>query len=96
MKLLIIMIIVFLVVLYVYTFIKYKKRKRAQISSVDDYRRTYLKETGLPPASPQKDGCTNYLTKHNSSLDYIEKEAFISELTGEQESAKPMPRKFQF
>lgn len=95
MKILIIIIIVFLVVLYIYTFIKYKKRRKKEINAVGDYRRTYLKSNSTPNPSPD-DEYTNYLTKYNSSLDYIEKETFLNEAAESKEPPKPIPKKLQF
>lgn len=96
MKLLLIFIIVFLAILYVYTYIKYKKRKKTGIDAVGDYRRTYLEKEkdSAPPVS--KDGYTNYLTKHNSTLDYIEKEAFLNEPAKDHNAEKSKPKKFHF
>ena len=95
MKILIISVIVFLGILYIYTFIKYKKRRKQEINAVGDYRRNYLKSNSPPNPSPD-DGYTNYLTKYNSSLDYIEKETFLKEAAESEEPQKPTPKKLQF
>lgn len=78
MKLLVIIIIAFLVLVYVYTYIKYKKRKSQKIDTVSDFRKKYLKNNNVS----QKDKVnanyyTKYITKYNSTLDYIEKEKYL-------------------
>lgn len=95
MKLLLIIVIVFLVILYIYTYIKYKKRRKKEIDAVGDYRRNYLERTS-DQNPPQNDGYTNYLTKYNSSLDYIEKDTFLNEAAESEEPPKPAPKKLQF
>lgn len=93
MKLLIILVIVFLVILYTYTYIKYKKRK--QIDTVSDFRKTYLKKRA-PRQSQPNDAQIQYLTKYNSPIDYIEKEDFIKENTVSDDTLKPVPKKLHF
>ena len=95
MKFLLIIIIGFLVILYIYTYIKYKKRSKKEIDAVGDYRRNYL-ENNSNQNPPPNDGYTNYLTKYNSSLDYIEKETFLKEAAVPEEPPKPTHKKLQF
>lgn len=98
MKLLLIIIIVFLSILYIYTYIKYKKRRKNEIDAVGDYRKSYQKKNSTQN-NTNTYGCTNYLTKYNSSLDYIEKDAFLKEAAEAEETSKakkPEPKKLQF
>lgn len=77
MKLIIIIVIAFLVLLYVYTYIKYKKRKSQNINSVDEFHKKYLKESNVKKQNASKNtSYTKYITKYNSTLDYIEKDKF--------------------
>lgn len=97
MKILIIAVIVFVVIIYLYTYIKYKKRKQQKIDTVGDYKRTYLRKNTEPQNPPSNDGYTNYMTKYNSKVDYIEKEAFLNEASDpDRQSAKPTPKKPKF
>ena len=75
MKLLIIIIIAFLVLVYVSTYIKIKKRKQqGMIDTVSEYNRKYIKKN-LPKQTATKiDSYTQYFTKYNSSIDYIERD----------------------
>lgn len=77
MKLLIISIFVFLVIMYVYTYKRYKKIKKNNFSTVEEFRKKYLKKA-LPDAQ-DANKANNYITKYNSSVDYIEKNTFIKE-----------------
>ena len=75
MKLLIIIIIAFLVLVYVSTYIKIKKRKQqGMIDTVSEFNRKYIKKN-LPKQTATKiDSYTQYFTKYNSSIDYIERD----------------------
>lgn len=98
MKILIVIIIAFLVILYIYTYLKFKKRRKHKIDAVGDYRKSYLNDRSTQNTA-KSDGYTNYLTKYNNSLDYIEKDAFLKEAVESEETAKskkPEPKKFQF
>lgn len=77
MKLLIMSIFVFLVIMYVYTYKRYKKIKKNNINTVEEFRKKYLKKE-LPDAQDAGKG-NNYITKYNSSVDYIEKDTFLKE-----------------
>lgn len=98
MKILIVIIIAFLVILYIYTFLKFKKRRKQKIDIVGDYRKNYLNDSSTQNVT-KSDCYTNYLTKYNNSLDYIEKDAFLKEAIESEEtskSKKPEPKKLQF
>lgn len=71
MKLVIVIVIAFLILMYVYTYIKYRKGKSHSIDTISDFHNKYLKEnTSLKEKS-------NYITKYNSTLDYVEKNKFM-------------------
>ncbi|MDE5909409.1 MAG: hypothetical protein K2H52_11800 [Lachnospiraceae bacterium] len=98
MKFLIIIIIIFLVVIYVYTYIKLKKSRKNKIDAVGDFRKSYQKRKASPNLT-KTDEYTNYLTKYNNSLDYIEKDAFLKEAAEADEKSKkkiPKPKKLHF
>lgn len=94
MKLLLSIIVIFLAVLYIYTFIKIKRRKKNNIDAVGDFRRNYLKKDFAQ--NPQNNEYNQYLTKYNSSVDYIDKEEFLREISEINESKKPKPKKLEF
>lgn len=78
MKIIIIIVIAFLILLYVYTYIKYKKRKSQNVNSVDEFHKKYLKENITKKQTATKNtSYTKYITKYNSTLDYIEKDEFL-------------------
>lgn len=79
MKLLIMGIFVFLVIMYVYTYKRYKKTKKNNINTVDEFRRKYLKKGKINENQNIDEKTSNYITKYNSSIDYIEKDAFLKE-----------------
>ncbi len=80
MKFLIIIVIAFLILVYAYTYIKYKKRKSNYIDTVSDFRKKYLKGDNI--SRQKKTNITSnyqkYITKYNSSLDYVEKDKFLN------------------
>lgn len=78
MKFLIIIIIAFLVLVYVYTYIKYKKRKSQKIDTVSDFRKKYLKNNIQRENVKNANDYTKYITKYNSTLDYVEKDKFLN------------------
>ncbi|NBJ91439.1 hypothetical protein D5281_02275 [bacterium 1xD42-62] len=83
MKLLVISIFVFLVIMYVYTYKRYKKNKKNNINTVDEFRRKYLKKN-VSNENQDANKAGNYITKYNSSIDYIEKDAFLKETSDSQ------------
>ena len=76
MKLTITFLVAFLIVVHVYTFLKIRKRKRANSkSSVAEFHKKYHKKKMDVKASQNNDSnYKKYITKYNSSLDYISKE----------------------
>lgn len=79
MKLLIIIVLAFLILVYAYTYIKYKKKGKANsIDTVGDFRKKYLKDSFAKQEKiKNNDDYTKYVTKYNSTLDYVEKDKFI-------------------
>lgn len=75
MKILIIIIIAFLVLLYVYTYLKYRKGKSNKIDTIGDFHNRYLKENTAQKrnAAQSDNNHTNYITRYNSKVDYVEK-----------------------
>lgn len=77
MKILIVIVIAFLVLLYVYTYLKYRKGKSNKIDTINDFHSRYLKEnTSSKRNTTQSDNRTNYITRYNSKVDYVEKDKF--------------------
>ncbi len=76
MKMLIIIVIAFLVLLYAYTYINHKKKGKADsIDAVGDFRKKYLKDSFTRQnKNNNSDDYRKYVTKYNSTLDYIEKD----------------------
>lgn len=87
MKLLIASIFVFLVIMYVYTYKRYKKMKKNDINTVNEFKRKYLKNKNSDENQDSKE-IHNYITKYNSSIDYIEKDAFLKD-TSDMDARKP-------
>lgn len=80
----------FIIVVYVYTFIKHRKKKNSQTSTVKEFRQKYLKKnpemkgqhtsrSDLMPNRNIPEGYTRYLTKYNSSVDYVDKNEFLNQ-----------------
>lgn len=78
MKFLIIIIIAFLALVYVYTYLKFKKRKSHKIDTVGDFRKKYLKNNVKKDNVKTSNDYTKYITKYNSTLDYVEKDKFLN------------------
>lgn len=75
MKLMIILLVAFLIVVYIYTFVKIRKRKRANSkSTVAEFHKMYHKKKELNTSQNNDSNYKKYITKYNSSLDYISKE----------------------
>lgn len=74
------LIIAFMAVVYIYTYIKGKRtrRKTQAINTVADFRRLYSKKE--PPQTYEENTYTKYITKYNSSIDFIDKADFIKEV----------------
>lgn len=75
MKVLIIIICAFLILLYVYTYLKYKKGKSNKINTIGEFHNRYLKENTVQKRNtvPTDNKHTNYITRYNSKVDYVEK-----------------------
>ena len=95
MKMLIIIIIGFLAIIYIYTFIKYKKRKKNEISVVNSYRENYIEKKRFNNQSDITDNSSyQQITKYNSSVDYIEWNDFVSEINEQKQNTNVKQNKF--
>jgi len=94
MKAMLIIIVAFLIILYANTYIRYKKRK-GNIDTVGEFRKNYL-EKEPPKTQKCQDGYRQYITKYNSSMDYIEKDALIDEAAAECRPKQFKPKQFKF
>ncbi|WMC92785.1 hypothetical protein [Kineothrix sp. MB12-C1] len=70
-----ILIIAFLIVMYILVFVKRNKKNKEmnKLSSVDNYRKTYLDRRKAMEKRRESLSHTNYVTKYNSTEDYREK-----------------------
>lgn len=92
MKYTLIAVVAFLIVIYAYTFIKHRKKKDSQASTVKEFRKKYLKEDLQEnPNIPQ--GYTRYQTKYNSSIDYVDKNEFLKEINEPQTTVRQQYKK---
>ena len=100
MNLLIVFIVGFIALIYIYTYIKYKKRKKNQISIVDSFRENYIERiNAVKNDNIYSDEIKNQITKYNSSVDYIEWKDFvdeISEQTKASESKTNKPKRLRY
>ena len=94
MKYTLIAVVAFIIVVYAYTFIKHRKRKNEQASTVKEFRSKYLKNTPQQENKKFSEGYTQYLSKYNSPVDYVEKNEFLKESGDSQTSSKLKNRKF--
>lgn len=83
MKYTLIAVVAFIIVVYVYTFIKHRKRKNRQTSTVKEFRNKYLKNKSTESENIPE-GYTRYLSKYNSPIDYVEKKDFLKEVNDAQ------------
>lgn len=99
MKALLIVIFAFLVLIYLYTFIRYKKRKKNEVNTVDSYRRNYIERINTKSSESCDDYLRKQITKYNSSVDYIEWNDFVSEVNEQKHAADPKtvkPKRLQY
>lgn len=89
MKLLFVGIIVFLVIMYIYTYVRYKKRKKQTVPLVEEFRNKYIQKKPKASKPDTDEGTVKYITKFNSTLDYIERDELIKE---SQEMKNPAPK----
>lgn len=80
MKLWIGLIIAFAVLVFVYNFIKNKKRRKAHVDMVAEFNKRYHKVKKVKKSEHKE--YSNYITKYNSSLDYVEKSEIASDKLG--------------
>ena len=86
MKYALIGVIAFLIVIYAYNLIRHKKRKNAQTNTVKEFKEKY-KDTSKEKENSLQ-GYTPYLTKYNSSVDYVEKSEFLKEINEATQGTK--------
>lgn len=96
MKILLIGVIGFLILFYLYTYIKYKKHRNNQISTVEFYHKNYLERN----AASSKDTSEGYLTqkqitKYNSSVDYMEWNDLVAEVNEQKKPTLHKPKGFK-
>lgn len=83
MKYTLIAVVAFLIVVYAYTFIKHRRRKNNQTSTVKEFRSKYLKDTSRKNTNVPE-GYTRYLSKYNSPVDFVDKNEFLKEVNDSQ------------
>jgi len=99
MKILLVGIILFLVIMYIYTYMKYKKRKNQNsVSFIEEFNRKYKQKQSKTLKQEVNDQPVKYITKYNSTLDYIEWDDLIKESPEMKEPApqKHPPKQLQF
>ena len=94
MKALLIVIFAFLVLIYLYTFIRYKKRKKNEVNTVDSYRKNYIERINTKSSESCDDYLRKQITKYNSSVDYIEWNDFVSEINEQKQNTNVKQNKF--
>lgn len=83
MKYTLIAVVAFLIVVYAYTFIKHRKRKSNQTSTVKKFKSKYLKDPSRKNTNVPE-GYTRYLSKYNSPVDFVDKNEFLKEANDSQ------------
>lgn len=94
MKVLLIVVIGFLILLYLYTYIKYKRRRKNQMTTVDHYHKNYLERNkASKDNSYEEHTIQKQITKYNSSVDYMEWNDLVTEINDQKKSANPKVNK---
>lgn len=70
MKIIIGLLIAFTALVFIYNFIKFRKRRKNNKNIVSEYNRNYLHKN---IKDNKNSNASNYITKYNSQLDYLEK-----------------------
>ena len=92
MKLLITLIVVFIIIVYGYTYVHYKKKRRQSMDHVQEFHEKYkikksnINETvsdRLSSANTNADTNTNTNTNTYQSIDFIDKDEFVSDIRSE-------------
>lgn len=85
-------VVVFIIIFNVYHIIKNKKRNSHRSDTVDVFKTNYKKN--VQKTSKQSDEYVKYITKYNSSVDFIDKNDFIKEASEQGKSqSRENPRK---
>ena len=76
MEMIIFILFAFLVIVYVYSFIKIKKKKKSGvISEISEFHKKYHNRfTQVNKKSDDNKAYNKYVTKYNSTIDYISKD----------------------
>lgn len=90
MKLLITVIVVFIIIVYGYTFIHYKKKRRQSMDHVQEFHEKYkIKKSNINEtisnrlSSANTNADTNTNTNTYQSIDFIDKDEFVSDIRSE-------------
>ena len=76
MKLWIGLVIAFAVLVFVYNFIKNKKRRNSHLDAAIEFKKRYHQNRRVKQDICEDRNQSNYVTKYNSKLDYVEKDRF--------------------
>lgn len=75
MEIMIFLLLVFLAIVYVYSFLKIRNKKKAtNNSTVIEFKEKYLSPKEPNNIKTDNSNYNKYITKYNSSVDYINKE----------------------
>lgn len=90
MKLLITVIVVFIIIVYGYTYIHYKKKSRQSMDHVQEFHEKYkIKKSNINEtvsdrlSSANTNADTNTNTNTYQSIDFIDKDEFVSDIRSE-------------
>lgn len=70
-------LVIFIIIFNVYHIIKIRKRKTNRLDAVREFQSKYKNNAGEKPA--QTDDYVKFITKYNSSVDFVDKDTFIKE-----------------
>ena len=106
MKLLITVIVVFIIIVYGYTYIHYKKKRRQSMDHVQEFLEKYkIKKSNINEtvsdrlSSANTNADTNTNTNTYQSIDFIDKDEFVSDIRSEvrehsgKNNSQTVPRK---
>lgn len=110
MKLLITVIVVFIIIVYGYTYIHYKKKRRQSMDHVQEFHEKYkIKKSNINETISDRLSSANTNTNTNAdtntyqSIDFIDKDEFVSDIrsevrehSGKNDSQTVPKKKLQF
>ena len=79
-------LVIFIIIFNVYHIIKIRKRKTNRQDAVREFQSKYKNNTREKPA--QTDDYVKYITKYNSSVDFVDKDTFIKEAVKQVKQVK--------